>query len=63
MERLSFLPPAEFTIWTREAGAGGLSVAVEGPSRAEISFDDRKDGSCGISYIAQEPGRLHTRVL
>ncbi|KAM8868125.1 filamin B a isoform 1-T1 [Synchiropus picturatus] len=48
--------PAEFSIWTREAGAGGLSVAVEGPSRAEISFDDRKDGSCGVSYIAQEPG-------
>jgi len=49
--------PAEFSIWTREAGAGGLSIAVEGPSRAEISFDDRKDGSCGVSYIAQEPGR------
>ncbi|XP_051932354.1 filamin-B isoform X2 [Hippocampus zosterae] len=48
--------PAEFNIWTREAGAGGLSVAVEGPSRAEISFDDRKDGSCGVSYVAQEPG-------
>ncbi|XP_019734990.1 filamin B a isoform X4 [Hippocampus comes] len=48
--------PAEFSIWTREAGAGGLSVAVEGPSRAEISFDDRKDGSCGVSYVAQEPG-------
>lgn len=51
------LSPAEFSIWTREAGAGGLSIAVEGPSRAEISFDDRKDGSCGVSYIAQEPGR------
>ncbi|XP_067854900.1 filamin-B isoform X1 [Heptranchias perlo] len=48
--------PAEFSIWTREAGAGGLSIAVEGPSRAEISFEDRKDGSCGVSYIAQEPG-------
>ncbi|KAM9365728.1 LOW QUALITY PROTEIN: filamin-B-like [Pholidichthys leucotaenia] len=48
--------PAEFTIWTREAGAGGLSMAVEGPSRAELCFDDRKDGSCGISYVAQEPG-------
>ncbi|MGH0189748.1 UNVERIFIED_CONTAM: hypothetical protein FKN15_038169 [Acipenser sinensis] len=47
--------PAEFSIWTREAGAGGLSIAVEGPSRAEISFEDRKDGSCGVSYIAQEP--------
>lgn len=53
------LQPAEFSIWTREAGAGGLAIAVEGPSRAEISFDDRKDGSCGVSYIAQEPGRAN----
>ncbi len=28
----------EFSIYTREAGAGGLSIAVEGPSKAEISF-------------------------
>uniref|UniRef100_A0A3Q3B3P4 Filamin B n=1 Tax=Kryptolebias marmoratus TaxID=37003 RepID=A0A3Q3B3P4_KRYMA len=54
--------PAEFSIWTREAGAGGLSVAVEGPSRAEIAFDDRKDGSCGISYVAQEPGDYEISV-
>lgn len=47
---------AEFSIWTREGGAGGLSIAVEGPSRAELSFEDRKDGSCGVSYVAQEPG-------
>lgn len=33
---------------------------MEGPSRAEISFDDHKDGSCGVSYIAQEPGRETT---
>lgn len=50
-------PPAEFSIWTREAGAGGLSIAVEGPSKAEIAFEDRKDGSCGVSYVVQEPGR------
>ncbi|XP_076028123.1 filamin B a isoform X2 [Genypterus blacodes] len=54
--------PAEFSIWTREAGAGGLSIAVEGPSRAEIAFDDRKDGSCGISYVAQEPGDYEVSV-
>ncbi|XP_060897718.1 filamin-B isoform X2 [Labrus mixtus] len=54
--------PAEFSIWTREAGAGGLAIAVEGPSRAEISFDDRKDGSCGVSYIAQEPGDYEIAV-
>lgn len=49
-------PAAEFSIWTREAGAGGLSIAVEGPSKAEITFEDRKDGSCGASYVVQEPG-------
>lgn len=49
-------PTAEFSIWTREAGAGGLSIAVEGPSKAEIAFEDHKDGSCGVSYTAQEPG-------
>lgn len=54
------LPVAEFSIWTREAGAGGLSIAVEGPSKAEISFEDRKDGSCGVSYIVKEPG---SRIL
>ncbi|XP_041835805.1 filamin-B isoform X2 [Melanotaenia boesemani] len=54
--------PAEFSIWTREAGAGGLAIAVEGPSRAEISFDDRKDGSCGVSYIPQEPGDYEISV-
>uniref|UniRef100_H3CM53 Filamin B n=1 Tax=Tetraodon nigroviridis TaxID=99883 RepID=H3CM53_TETNG len=54
--------PAEFSIWTREAGAGGLAIAVEGPSRAEISFDDHKDGSCGVSYVAQEPGDYEISV-
>lgn len=51
---------AEFSIWTREAGAGGLSIAVEGPSKAEIAFEDRKDGSSGVSYIVQEPGEIQS---
>ncbi|XP_078533930.1 filamin-C isoform X3 [Lissotriton helveticus] len=54
--------PAEFSIWTREAGAGGLSIAVEGPSKAEIAFEDRKDGSCGVSYIVQEPGDYEVSI-
>uniref|UniRef100_A0AC11DSF6 Filamin B n=1 Tax=Ovis aries TaxID=9940 RepID=A0AC11DSF6_SHEEP len=54
--------PAEFSIWTREAGAGGLSIAVEGPSKAEITFDDHKNGSCGVSYIAQEPGNYEVSI-
>ncbi|CAN0094806.1 unnamed protein product, partial [Bubo scandiacus] len=55
-------PPAEFSIWTREAGAGGLSIAVEGPSKAEIAFEDRKDGSCGVSYLVQEPGDYEVSI-
>ncbi|KAF4093938.1 hypothetical protein AMELA_G00007140 [Ameiurus melas] len=62
LERAEIGVPAEFSIWTREAGAGGLSIAVEGPSRAEISFEDRKDGSCGVSYVAQEPGDYEVSV-
>ncbi|KAG7278458.1 hypothetical protein CRUP_038753 [Coryphaenoides rupestris] len=54
--------PAEFSIWTREAGAGGLSIAVEGPSKAEIAFEDRKDGSSGVSYIVQEPGDYEVSI-
>nr|XP_046153317.1 filamin-A-like isoform X10 [Oncorhynchus gorbuscha] len=53
---------AEFSIWTREAGAGGLSIAVEGPSKAEITFEDRKDGSCGVAYVVQEPGDYEVSI-
>ncbi|XP_017560373.1 filamin-B isoform X1 [Pygocentrus nattereri] len=62
LERAEIGIPAEFSIWTREAGAGGLTIAVEGPSRAEISFEDRKDGSCGVSYVAHEPGDYEVSV-
>nr|VZI14117.1 unnamed protein product [Spirometra erinaceieuropaei] len=46
----------EFNIYTREAGAGNLSIAIEGPSKAEIDFEDRKDGSCCVSFRVTEPG-------
>ncbi|XP_062316592.1 filamin-B [Osmerus eperlanus] len=62
LEKAEAGAPAEFSIWTREAGAGGLSIAVEGPSRAEISFEDRKDGSCGVAYVAQEPGDYEVSI-
>uniref|UniRef100_A0A1S4GKT2 Calponin-homology (CH) domain-containing protein n=2 Tax=gambiae species complex TaxID=44542 RepID=A0A1S4GKT2_ANOGA len=48
--------PAEFNVWTREAGGGTLAISVEGPSKAEIEFKDRKDGSCDVSYVVSEPG-------
>ncbi|XP_056111319.1 filamin-B isoform X2 [Rhinichthys klamathensis goyatoka] len=62
LEKAEASVPAEFNVWTREAGAGGLSIAVEGPSRAEISFEERKDGSCGVSYVAQEPGDYEVSI-
>ncbi|XP_066158369.1 filamin-A isoform X3 [Euwallacea fornicatus] len=46
----------EFNVWTREAGSGQLAISVEGPSKAEINFTDRKDGSCDVSYKVTEPG-------
>ena len=51
-----------FNIYTREAGAGGLSIAVEGPSKAEIDFQDRKDGSCGVAYTCTEPGLAFEKI-
>lgn len=63
VERLTQWPvTGEFNIFTREAGAGGLSIAVEGPSKAEIDFQDRKDGSCGVSYLCTEPGEYMVSV-
>lgn len=48
----------EFNVWTREAGSGTLAISVEGPSKAELQFTDRKDGSCDVSYKVSEPGEL-----
>ncbi|KAJ6639385.1 Filamin-A, partial [Pseudolycoriella hygida] len=56
LERGEVGGPAEFNIWTREAGEGSLAISIEGPSKAAISFNDRKDGSCNISYKVTEPG-------
>lgn len=46
----------EFNVWTREAGGGQLAISVEGPSKAEIDFKDRRDGSCDVCYKVAEPG-------
>lgn len=48
--------PGEFTVWTRDAGPGGLAIAVEGPAKAEIKCKDNGDGSCDISYLPTAPG-------
>lgn len=35
---------------------------MEGPSKAELDFDDRKDGSCGVKYVVTEPGEYLVSV-
>ncbi|XP_041349933.1 filamin-A-like isoform X2 [Gigantopelta aegis] len=62
LQRGEIKQPCDFNIYTREAGAGGLSIAVEGPSKAEIDFQDRKDGSCGVTYKVSEPGEYLVSV-
>ncbi|KAL8615195.1 hypothetical protein ACOMHN_029211 [Nucella lapillus] len=62
LERGEVNQPCDFNIYTREAGAGGLSIAVEGPSKAEIDFQDRKDGSCGVTYNVTEPGEYYVSI-
>ncbi|XP_050427022.1 filamin-A isoform X1 [Adelges cooleyi] len=54
--------PCEFNVWTREAGPGSLAISVEGPSKAEIDFKDRKDGSCYVSYTVSEPGEYRVGI-
>jgi len=46
----------EFNIYTREAGAGILSVAVEGPSQAKIEMTDNPNGYTMISYTVTKEG-------
>ncbi|XP_054165990.1 filamin-A-like [Oppia nitens] len=62
LERGTSDTPAEFNVWTREAGAGNLSISVEGPSKAEIDFKDRKDGSCYVLYKVSEPGEYRIGI-
>lgn len=46
----------EFTIDTKEAGYGGLSLSVEGPSKADIQCKDNEDGTLKVNYTPTEPG-------
>lgn len=45
-----------FAVDTRNAGFGGLSLSIEGPSKAEINCTDKEDGTLNISYKPTEPG-------
>lgn len=46
----------EILIDTNEAGYGGLSVSIEGPSKAEIKHQDLGGGNLQVTYNPGEPG-------
>jgi len=56
LERGEVNVPGHFNIYTHEAGAGALSVAMEGPAKPEVDLNDLKDGSCEVQYVCSEPG-------
>ena len=63
LERGVVNQPANFTVWTRDAGPGGLAVAIEGHSkRRKIDCKDNGDGSCSITYVPTEPGEYTVHV-
>lgn len=41
---------------------GGLDLAIEGPSKAEIRCVDNKDGTCSVSYLPTLPGDYNILV-
>lgn len=41
---------------------GGLSVAIEGPAKAEIKCHDNKDGTCAVSWIPPAPGEYYVHI-
>lgn len=52
----------KFTVETKGAGTGGLSLAIEGPSEAKITCQDKRDGSCDVEYTPTEPGEYDITI-
>lgn len=46
----------KISIDTKDAGYGGLSVSVEGPSKAVLEHKDNGNGKFDVSYNPLEPG-------
>lgn len=51
-----------FTIETKGAGTGGLSLAIEGPSEAKMTCKDNRDGSCNVEYVPTQTGEYEITV-
>lgn len=62
LERGEVGVPSEFNLWTREAGGGKLAISIEGPSKADIQFEDRNDGSCNVAYKVATAGEYRIGI-
>ena len=45
-----------FTVDVRNAGQGGLALAIDGPHETKINCKDNRDGTCQVEYEPQKPG-------
>jgi len=52
----------DFTVYHNGKGYGGLSVAVEGPSKSDIRYSDNHDGSVKVHYTPSIPGEYKINV-
>jgi filamin len=52
----------KFNIYTREAGGGKLTVAIEGPSKAEMEVVDRGHGYTTVNYKVSKEGEYGIHV-
>lgn len=52
----------EIIVNTKEAGYGGLSLSIEGPSKADLSSKENADGTIKILYKPYEPGYYNINI-
>lgn len=61
-----FLDPVfliEFDVFQNESvSKNSIIFFLLGPGKAEVDIQDRKDGSCHVSYIVDEPGEYSIGV-
>lgn len=54
---------ATFTIETKGAGQGALSLTIEGPSEAKMTCRDNRDGSCQVEYMPTKSGAYYIHYV
>jgi len=52
----------EFNIYYREAGAGTISISIEGPSKAKMDVVDRGNGYITVGYTVDKEGEYGIHV-